>query len=224
VNQKCHKLAEEVPQRVDFLCQTCHSHLFKLLEILEDVEVPYVIDNAMVRDEAYYNSTVYDIYQGPSDEATTTPTTPVVLARGGRCNYIIEMIGGPVTHGATMTVVLETVLGTIRAEQAEIPKASPPHVYLAQLSEQAIRKAMSFLRDLRREDFRVVANFAKDSLKSQLDSATRMGARIVLIMGQREVVDGTILMRDMDSGIQEVVNIKKIVEEIKKKIYGQKKK
>jgi len=71
---------------------------------------------------------------------------------------------------------------------------------------------------LRRAGFKIRQAFTKDSLKAQLEEANRIGAKFSLILGQKEVMDGTILFRDMDSGIQEIVNQKKIKEEIEKKI------
>jgi len=116
-------------------------------------------------------------------------------------------------------LLVEKVISEIKSKKVEIPRMKSPHVYLAQLSEQAKRRAMEFVEELRKEDFRVVANFSKDGLKSQLDTATKMGAKVILILGQKETIDGTILMRDVESGIQEVVNIKKVIGEVKKIIY-----
>jgi histidyl-tRNA synthetase len=188
------------------------------------------LDPRLIKDINYYNSTVFDIYnkvdtteeEKTKGKATEAPSA-VLLAQGGRFNNLVEMLGGPDIPAVGIKFHVEKLLAVIKENKIEIPKPRPPHVYLAQLSEQAKRQAMAFLYELRQEDFHVMANFSKDSLKSQLDAATKMGARIILILGQREVVDGTILMRDVESGIQEVVNINKVIDEIKKKLVPKKK-
>jgi len=77
---------------------------------------------------------------------------------------------------------------------------------------------MQLFDKLRAEKIKVAESFTKDSLKNQLELANRVGARYVLIIGQKEVVDGTILIRDMESGVQEVVDLNKTISEIKKKL------
>lgn len=63
--------------------------------------------------------------------------------------------------------------------------------------------------ELRRAGFQIREAFTKDSLRSQLEIANRMGVKFSLILGQKEIMDKTILIRDMESGIQEVVDCKK---------------
>jgi histidyl-tRNA synthetase len=213
-NQKCQKHLEDAPQVVDFLCETCHNHLFKFVESLDELKIDYVIDGRVIPDFAYYNGTVYRIYHKPETKEIEAP----LLAVGGRHNYLTEMLSGPSVPAASMKFLVEKVITAIKDNKIEMPKLSPPQVYLAQLSEQAKREAMRFVGELRASDLRVVANFSKDALRAQLETATKLGVKIILILGQREVVDGTILMRDVDSGIQEVVNIKKVVAECKKKL------
>jgi histidyl-tRNA synthetase len=219
-NQKCQKAQEDMPQAVDFLCDSCHDHLFKVLETLDDLKVEYFLDAKLVDFSNFANSTVFKISQKPVEVKSKFEEGEdyLTLARGGRMNYLVEMLNGPSIPAVGVKVYMEKVIGLMRALRIEAPKPKSPHVYFAQLSEQAKREAMAFIEELRREDFRVVANFSKDSLKSQLDSAMKMGAKIILILGQKEVTDGTILLRDVASGIQEVVNRKKVVNEIKKKL------
>jgi histidyl-tRNA synthetase len=213
-NQKCQKQLEDAPQVVDYLCETCHDHLFKFLESLDDVKIDYVIDQKVIPEFAYYNSTVYEIYSKSDDKDIPT----MLMATGGRQNYLAEMLSGPATPSASIKFLVENVINTIKESKIDLPKGFAPQVYLAQLSEQAKREAMRFVGELRAADLRVVTNFSKDALRSQLEVAQKLGVKIILIIGQREVVDGTILMRDVDSGIQEVVNIKKVVQEVKRKL------
>ena len=78
--------------------------------------------------------------------------------------------------------------------------------------------AFSYFEKLRNEDFVVKANFSKRSLKEQLDMAKKQNAKFVLILGQKEVNENTIILRDMESGIQEVLNADKAIKEINKRL------
>ena len=87
-------------------------------------------------------------------------------------------------------------------------------IFLAQLGDQARRKIMKLFEILRKAGFNVRQAFAKDGLKGQLEMANRMGVKYTLILGQKEVMDGTILIRDMESGVQEVIDFKKTPDQI----------
>ncbi|MFH0780192.1 MAG: His/Gly/Thr/Pro-type tRNA ligase C-terminal domain-containing protein, partial [Parcubacteria group bacterium] len=87
-----------------------------------------------------------------------------------------------------------------------------------QISEAARQRAFDFFEKLRKENFSVRSNLSKSSLKAQLESAGKMKAKLVIILGQKEVNEGTVLLRDVDSGIQEVINGNRIVQEVKKRL------
>jgi len=211
-NPKCAKLKENAPQTVDHLCDDCRDHFFRTLEYLDEIEIPYNLNSFLVRGLDYYNRTVFEIWE-KDDE-----TGQNALGGGGRYDYLIEMLGGRETPACGFAIGIERAISTIKAKKIEIPEKPKPDVFLAQLGELARKRAMLFFEELRKSGLRVMANFSKASLKSQLELANKLGAKYVLILGQREVVDGTILMRDMESGIQEVVNFKKVIQEVKKKL------
>jgi len=75
---------------------------------------------------------------------------------------------------------------------------------------------------MRRGGYKVRQAFTKDSLKAQLEEANRIGAKQTLILGQKELIDGTIIIRDMDSGTQEVIDFKKIYSELNKRFENNK--
>lgn len=213
-NNKCTKLKEEMPQTIDWLCDDCRNHLFRVLEYLDELKIAYKLDPFLLRTFDYYSKTVFEITTKPTDEKSE----PVVLAGGGRYDYLIEMLGGDRMPAAGFALGLERVVNQMKAEKCEIPNPPAPDVFVAQLSEQARQKAFKYFEDIRHEGFSARANFSKSSLKAQLDQAKKVGAKLVLIFGQKEVVEGTVLLRDLDSGIQEVINHGKIVGEVKKRL------
>jgi histidyl-tRNA synthetase len=109
----------------------------------------------------------------------------------------------------------------MKIKEKNIPISAPEDeadIFVAQLGEQARRKAFQVFEELRRAGFRVRELFVKDNLKAQLEVANKLNVKYSLILGQKEIQDGTILIRDMESGIQEVVDSSKIIPEVEKRL------
>ncbi len=212
-NNKCQRVRDEAPQMVDWLCDNCRDHLFRVLEYLDELKIPYKLAPSLFRNFDYYSKTVFELQTLEEEDKKS-----VVLVGGGRYDDLIEMLNGPSTPGAGFSLGIEKAINQIKARKVELPKPEAPDLFMAQISEQARKKAFVFYEELRKEGFSVKANFSKSSLKAQLDIATKMGAKLVLILGKKEASEDTILLRDVASGIQEVVNIKKVLPEIKKRL------
>ena len=99
-----------------------------------------------------------------------------------------------------------------------MPTEDQADIFLAQIGDQAKVKALLLFEQLRKENIRVAESFSKDSLKAQLELSNKLKVKYALILGQKEVMDGTILIRDMESGVQEVIDFNKTVAELKKKL------
>jgi len=216
---KCLRVMEDSPKIVDFLCDECRNHLFKVLEYLDELKIPYQLDPTLLRTFDYYNKAVFEI-TAPLKEGQEEQT---VLAAGGRYDNLIEMLGGESMPAAGFSFGIEKLISEIKRNKVELPELDVPDVFVAQLSELARQKAFTFFEALRAENFSVRANFTKSSLKAQLDMAKKMNARIILILGQKEVTEETVIIREQASGIQEVVNFNKVVLEIKKRLKEMKK-
>ena len=93
-------------------------------------------------------------------------------------------------------------------------------IFFSSLGEKAHYKVLKLIEALRQQGIVVGHNLAKSSLKAQMEAADKAGASHTLIMGQKEVHDGTIIIRDMDSGNQEIVDQAKIIAEVKKLTKG----
>ncbi|HCC22203.1 TPA: histidine--tRNA ligase [Candidatus Uhrbacteria bacterium] len=207
----CSALKEEAPQILDSLDEACKEHLMKVLEYLDDLQVPYVLDPHLVRGFDYYTRTVFELL--PEEGETKT-----ALGGGGRYDGLVEQLGGRPTPACGFGIGLERAILQMKSQEIEPSQNDTPDVFLAQLGDNARRKAFVLFEELRVAGIRLAGNFTKGSLKSQLEIANRLGARYTVILGQQEVIDGTILVRDMESGMQEIVDSKKAVSELKKKI------
>lgn len=211
--EKCLAVRNEAPQIVDFLCDDCRNHFIKVLEYLDELDVPYSLNPFLVRGLDYYNRTVFEFW--PADGAEGRQSS---LGGGGRYDDLVEYMGGRPTPACGFGIGVERTIMKIKEKNIPIKRDEDKMVFVAQLGEQAKRKAFALFEELRRAGLNVRQSFTKDSLKAQLEEANRLGVKFSLILGQKEILDGTILIRDMESGIQEVVVYKKVKMEIEKRL------
>jgi len=131
---------------------------------------------------------------------------------------LIELLGGRPTPACGFASGVERLILNIKEKEIIIPTAPKPDVFVAQLGESAKKKALKLVEELRQKKIKVASNFSKDGLKNQLSLASKLGVKISLILGQKEILDRTVLIRDMESGSQEVVDFNRVYEELKKKM------
>ena len=211
----CMAVRADAPQIVDHLNEESKNHFVRVLEYLDELEVPYQLQPYLVRGLDYYGHTVFEVVG--ADEAEKAGAQSA-LAAGGRYDGLIEQLGGPSVPAVGFSWGVERIILKLKETNTPVPELPMPEVYLAQLGEPARRKMLGLFNLLKEEGIRAAESFSRDALKAQLEIANRLGVRYTLILGQKEVLDGTILIRDMDSGIQEIVDFKKVTHELKKKL------
>ena len=91
-------------------------------------------------------------------------------------------------------------------------------VFVAQLGEQGRKRALAVFEEIRKSGITVCEAFGKEAIKAQMEIANRKKVKFAIIVGQKEVLDGTAIIRDMDAGTQEIVDVKKVVQELRKKL------
>lgn len=211
----CEPVKEGAPQIVDYLCEDCKNHFVRVLEYLDDAGVPYNLNPHLVRGLDYYTKTVFEFF---SEENQVTGKKSEALGGGGRYDNLVEVLGGRPTPACGVAMGVERLIAKIKENNVDVPPFVVPDIFLAQLGEQARKKSFSLIEDLRRTGFYITHGLTKDGLKKQLEIANKLGAKYALILGQKEVLDGTIIIRDMEGGSQEIADFGKIVQEMKKKL------
>jgi histidyl-tRNA synthetase len=211
----CVAVKAEAPQIVDFLNEESKNHFIRVLEYLDELEVPYQLQPHLVRGLDYYSHTVFEVVGA---EDADKPASQSALAAGGRYDALIETLGGQPTAACGFSWGIERVILRLKEKQVQVPDINQPEVFVAQLGEPARRKTLALFNALRKDGVKVAESFSRDALKQQLEIANRLGVRYTVILGQKEVLDGTALIRDMDSGIQEILDFKKCAAELKRKL------
>ncbi len=213
--KECVEVREDAPQIIDYICEDCKDHFIKVLEYLDELDVPYSLNPYMVRGLDYYNRTVFEFWSIEDEDNQRAQSS---LGGGGRYDNLVEIMGGRETPACGFGLGIERTVLKIKEKNIPIKKEDDNIIFIAQLGDQARRKAFILFEELRKSGYNVRQLFTKDNLKAQLEEANRVDASFTLIMGQKEIMDETILLRDMESGIQEIVDYKKISSEIEKRI------
>lgn len=211
--ESCLKEREEAPQMADFLSNESREYLTKTLEILDELNINYNFNPYLVRGLNYYNDIVFEFWPINEDESVGR----LALAGGGRYDHLIENMGGPSLPATGLAIGIERTIARLKNKQVLTNKKEEDIVFIAQLGDQAKLKALQLFEELRRSGFNVRQSFASDSLKLQLEEAVQLEAKTCLILGKKEIMDGTILMREMESGAQETIVFKKVKERLLKK-------
>jgi histidyl-tRNA synthetase len=202
----CIAAAQEAPQMIDHLCEPCKQHFVKILEFLDGLGVHYNLNSQLVRGLDYYTRTVFEIVV-PSQ----TAERPLSLGGGGRYDQLVEYLGGRPTPACGFAFGVERLILQLDENHVKVANSrSKPDIFLAQLGDGARLKSLLLFEELRQAGLTISQCFTKDSLKAQLAIANQLGVKYTLIIGQKELLDGTILLRDMESSSQEVLDFKKI--------------
>ncbi|HOW60695.1 MAG TPA: histidine--tRNA ligase [Candidatus Moranbacteria bacterium] len=207
---KCIQVASTAPQSVDRLCSECRVHFKSLLEYLDELDLPYVINPRLVRGLSYYTKTVFEIWSGDEEQRKYS------LGGGGRYDYLIEEFGGEHTPAVGFGIGMDRIIFEMKRVHAKMYIEPKPRVFLAQLGELAKKKSLKVFAELQKNSILTAESFGRGSLKSQLRLADRLGVEITLIVGQKEALDETIIVKDMVSGTQETVTKEKLITAVKK--------
>ncbi len=211
--EECIALKDSAPNSVDYLDKACHDHFKLILEFLDELGLPYVLDSCLVRGLDYYTRTVFEIVP---EDATGSQIT---IASGGRYDYLVSNLGGKPTPAMGGSIGIERVVSEMRRQEVKIASPKPKaRVFLAQLGDLAKKKSLKLFGEFRKNNIYVSESFGRDSVKSQLRVADRLGSDLALIMGQKEALDNTLILREMQSGVQQTIPLEKIIDEVKKRL------
>lgn len=222
---KCASIKNGAPEPVSTLCDLCKKHFKEILESLEAVDIEYKINPTLVRGLDYYTRTVFEFtIPKPSSGAgngTDSAGAPerYAVAGGGRYDYLARLLGSKRDVPAVGAQIgVDRIM--LSPEHAYLPPriVKKPKVFLVQLGFDAKLKSMVVIEILRKARIPIVQALPKDSLASQLASAERANIPYAFIIGQKEVIDETIIVRNMETRSQDIVRVRDLSEYIKNRL------
>ncbi len=210
-SETCQTLVKDAPRMMAYLCEACATDFDALKAYLEAMNIQYIVDVNIVRGLDYYTKTAFEII---SNEIGAQGT----VCGGGRYDNLIEELGGPDTPGVGFGLGIERLLLTLEKSGIEIQKDNSTDVFIAYLGEAAKKAAVGLLRELRLSGLKGQMDLLDRNLKNQFKYSDKLGAPFTIVIGEDELKENGVVLKDMRRSEQEKVEIDQIVEAIKSKI------
>lgn len=189
-------IIEKLPRISQYLDEPCRAHFTAVQEILKAVGVPFVLNDRLVRGLDYYTRTAFEFTHGALGAQNA-------ILGGGRYDGLSEALGGPQAPGIGFAIGEDRVV--LALQEAAASMAKPADVYIAPLGAAMNREAARLARELRQAGIVVDLGDEAFRLKKSLETASKLGARFALIVGENEVQSGTFALKHLASGQQESV-------------------
>ncbi len=210
-SQSCQDLLDEfAPPIIDSLSVEDREHFTQVQNFLKISGVDFEVDKKLVRGLDYYTRTTFEITSsllGAQD----------AICGGGRYDHLVEDLGGQPTPAVGVACGMERLM-LILDQIDTIPARKNKLVYFAVLGENAREKAFEILCKIRNRGVTAEMDFMRRSLKSQMRNAGKKEAHLVAIIGDNEIEENRIILKNMKLGKQQEVTVENIINEILKQL------
>lgn len=201
----------------DYLSEESKAYFQTVLDLLEALDIPYTIQDNLVRGLDYYTDTVFEIVSENKEMGAQS----TILA-GGRYDHLIPYFGGPEgMSGIGWAVGLERLLIALQAEGLSLAEEPEMDAYVMVLDEEARPYAFQLLCTLRANGFRADMDQQGKGFKGQFKAATRAGAKTALLIGTTELENGTATIKDLLKKEQQTVPYDEMCQTIDDMIHGE---
>src|SRR5438270_5645465 len=186
-------IIEKLPRISQFLDEPCRKHFEQVQEILKSVGVEFQLNDRLVRGLDYYTRTAFEFTHGALGAQNA-------ILGGGRYDGLSESLGGPSAPGIGFAIGEDRLVMSLQ-ESAGV-KAQPTDVYIAPLGAGMNLHAAKLARELRSKGVVVIAGDESFKLKKSLETASKLGVRFALILGENEVSSGQYALKNLGTGEQ----------------------
>jgi len=208
-NVACKKVTRRLPSIVDSLCPQCHGHFFKVKQIMNSLNISYILNPYLVRGLDYYTKTCFEFVH-PHLGAQNA------VGAGGRYDDLVSDLGGPEKPAVGFALGIERLIAAIApGKEAEQANKIFPALYVAVIGDEARQLAFKILHSLREQGIFCEMDYHNKSLKGQMRQADKLRAKYVAILGETELKKKVVILRDMQNKSQKEVKIDKLAGELK---------
>ncbi len=195
-------LNEQAPRSMDFLSETSRRHLEEVLEYLEALDIPYTINNSLIGNRAYCTETIFTIVD-TSDPDSGKTKKQKILAVGVRYNGLAKRIGlKRDIHGIGISLVIPSTNERLRRPVKTFRR---PIASFMQLCLEAKLLSLCVIESLRQAKIPLNLSLARDRLGAQVSSVEKHHAPYTIVIGKKEAVERTAIVRHSDTYAQEIV-------------------
>jgi len=197
----CHEIVKDAPRTIDYLDEECRSHFEELQALLTELAIPFEIDTNIVRGLDYYTKTVFEFV---NKEGFT-------LCGGGRYDGLIHEIDEK--HDIPSVgfgMGIERILYFLEEENIELEPEIQVDLYVGILGKEARAKSYKIVNELRNQGKVIETDYMDRSVKAQMKYANKLGARKTVIIGENELVNNLVRVKNMENGEEIEVTLDQI--------------
>ncbi|PWU68379.1 histidine--tRNA ligase [Gracilibacillus dipsosauri] len=200
-----HEAMATAPSILDYLNEESSQYFEKVQAYLDAMNISYIVDKNLVRGLDYYNHTAFEIMSDAQGFGAIT-----TLSGGGRYNGLVQELGGPETPGIGFAMSIERLLMALEAEGVDLPIDERLDCYVISIGDEANIKAASIVNKLRESGIQVDKDYQGKKMKAQFKAADRLQAKFVLVLGEDELANNQIAVKNMDSGEQDTIELEQL--------------
>ncbi|WP_265456223.1 histidine--tRNA ligase [Enterococcus sp. HY326] len=198
----------EAPSILEFLTPASQKHFDDVLKMLDALEIPYEIDSNMVRGLDYYTDTIFEIMSDAKGMGAQS-----TICAGGRYDGLVEELGGPETPGFGFAMGIERVLMTLAMEEIVIPAINELDAYVVAIDDGTNLEALKLVQAVRNFGFSADRDFMHRKPKAQFKSADKLGAKLVLTIGEEELLKGVVKVKSMATSKEQEFRLEEVYED-----------
>ncbi|KKZ73899.1 histidine--tRNA ligase [Streptomyces showdoensis] len=205
------KQLADAPLLRDYLCDACKAYHEEVRALITAAGVVFEDDTKLVRGLDYYTRTTFEfVHDGLGSQSA--------VGGGGRYDGLSEMIGGPVLPSVGWALGVDRTVLALEAEGVELDLPAATSVFAVALGEEARRVLFGKVTELRKAGVAADFAFGGKGLKGAMKDANRSGARFAVVAGERDLAEGVVQLKDMESGEQGPVALDALVDAVKAKL------
>ncbi|MBD3807332.1 MAG: histidine--tRNA ligase [Epsilonproteobacteria bacterium] len=192
--EKCQSVLTNSPKLINNLCDVCNSDFEKLKSLLDNANIDYEIDTNLVRGLDYYNKTAFEFISSEIGSQSA-------IAGGGRYDRLVEFLDGKPTPAVGFALGIERIMDLVI-----LPEPKREGYYLGSMNENGVEKLLDISLKLRKK-YKVTLEYKAKSLKSHLKSADKVGAKSIIFIGDDELANNTIWIKDLETKEEKTIKI-----------------
>ena len=203
----CKEICKNAPVVIDYLCDECENHFNEVKKHLDSAGIKYTVNPQIVRGLDYYTRTVFEFVSGDIGAQST-------VCGGGRYDGLIAQMGGQPTASLGFAMGIERLMMVLESQNAEMPSAPTPDLYIAPMGENASLKATEICSKLRSDGFSVQTDITARGLKAQMKFANKIAAKYTLVLGDDELNNNSAKLKNMQAGDETEVALDNLSESL----------
>ncbi len=204
-----HEAMKTAPSILDYLNEESTQYFEDVKAHLDEMGIDYTVDDKLVRGLDYYTHTAFEIMSEAEGFGSIT-----TLTGGGRYNGLVQDLGGPEISGIGFAFGVERLLMALEAEGIELQTDNSVDCFIITIGEKTKTFASKLIYELRQEGIRADQDYLNRKLKGQFKQAERINATFAIIIGENELENGTVNIKNLKTGNELTVQLDQVVKYI----------